>query len=109
MTATLKQAVLVVVAAVTLTGCDSVPNVIRWAFAERGATPTQQQEAVDVAWCESRHVPTARNGQYRGLFQMGNYHNHRPGMQNPYGVLENSIAAADLWAEQGWRPWACRP
>ena len=31
------------------------------------------QEAVAVAWCESRLRPTAQNGQYLGLFQMGSY------------------------------------
>lgn len=94
------------------TGC-SVPDQIRYWFAQRGASPAQQEKAVDVAWCESRHNPQARNGQFAGLFQIGRqWHEGRASRLGfswgqMYEASPNIIVAADLWAEQGWSPWSC--
>ena len=66
-------------------------------------------DAVDVAWCESRLRPTAQNGQYLGLFQMGYTarrrfgHGHTPRAQ--------AIAAHRYFVYSGrdWSPWSCKP
>lgn len=66
------------------------------------------QEAVAVAWCESRLSTTARNGQYLGLFQMGSYarqlYGHGP------TAREQAVAAQRYFVRSGrdWSPWSCR-
>lgn len=67
------------------------------------------REALNVAWCESTHNPNLTNGQYLGLFQMGKYHYWRF-EGNPWNdPYVNARAAGGLYAEQGWRPWECKP
>ncbi|HET7743170.1 MAG TPA: hypothetical protein VFK76_00350 [Gaiellaceae bacterium] len=66
-------------------------------------------EAVQVAWCESRLRPEARNGQYLGLFQMGSYarelYGHGP------TAHDQAIAAHKYFVSSGrdWSPWSCKP
>ena len=66
-------------------------------------------EAVAVAWCESRLTTTARNGQYLGLFQMGSYaralFGHGP------TAREQAEAAHRYFVRSGrdWSPWSCKP
>ena len=67
------------------------------------------EQAKRVAWCESGWNPSATNGQYLGLFQMGSYHYWRfegNRWDDPY---VNARAAGGLYREQGWRPWSCKP
>lgn len=66
------------------------------------------EEAVAVAWCESRLNPTAQNGQYRGLFQMGTYERSLFGHGST--AHDQSIAAHRYFVRSGrdWSPWACR-
>lgn len=65
-------------------------------------------EALRVAWCESRLHPAARNGQYRGLFQMGSserrIYGHGPDART------QSRAAYRYFVNSGrdWSPWSCR-
>lgn len=102
------------VAIVTISACgtrvppvDPVQDAINEAFAGYG-DPTVA-EATSVAWCESRLDPTATNGHYLGLFQLGPYHYHRlegGAWDDPY---VNARAAASLYAEAGWQPWSCKP
>lgn len=68
-------------------------------------------EAIQVAWCESRGKPGARNGQYRGLFQMGRREWARyGGGADPYDPIANSRAAYRYYqAARGWTRWECRP
>lgn len=67
------------------------------------------EQALAVAWCESRYDVWAGNGQYLGLFQMGDY------ARSTYGhgdtALEQARAAYAYFAASGydWSPWACRP
>lgn len=67
------------------------------------------EEALQVAWCESRYDVNAQNGQYLGLFQAGSY------MRSRYGhgtdALTQARAAYAYFAASGydWSPWACRP
>ena len=70
------------------------------------AHPWPCQEALAVAWCESRFDPEAV-GAYgeRGLFQT-----HPafwgPVPPDPQGQVAQAYA---IWAEHGWEPWSCRP
>ena len=66
------------------------------------------QEALAVAWCESRHSTTAQNGQYLGLFQMGSYERRLFGHGST--ALAQALAARRYFVRSGrdWSPWACR-
>lgn len=66
------------------------------------------QEAVAVAWCESRLRPTAQNGQYLGLFQMGSYERQLFGHGS--SAREQAVAAHRYFVRSGrdWSPWSCR-
>jgi hypothetical protein len=62
--------------------------------------------AMRVAWCESRFQTDARNGQYRGIFQMGAWERKKFGHGST--ALEQARAAYRYWKISGWHPWACR-
>lgn len=73
-------------------------------------------EAIDVAWCESRGIPTARNGRYRGLFQIGPVEFRKFGTGSVYDPIDNSKAAFAYYSYMenrrsgaGWNPWSCKP
>jgi hypothetical protein len=98
--------------------------VIVAAFAAAGASSEVQQEAVSVAMgpasCgergESGGDPNAQLGVHVGVFQLsGRYHRARAERlgytweQVATEVYPNARTAADLQAEQGWTPWACKP
>jgi len=65
-------------------------------------------QAVDVAWCESRLTTTARNGQYLGLFQMGSSERRLFGHGDT--AHEQALAAHRYFVRSGrdWSPWSCR-
>lgn len=72
------------------------------------------REAVRVAWCEGSLSPEAKNGQYRGTFQMGSGERARWGHGST--VEAQALAAADYYeydrdvmGRGGWGPWACHP
>jgi hypothetical protein len=68
------------------------------------------KQALNVAWCESRGQAGARNGQYRGHFQIGSSEWKRFGSGNPYNAYDNSRAAYRYYLAAGsWRPWQCQP
>jgi hypothetical protein len=66
------------------------------------------QEAVAVAWCESRLHTSAQNGQYLGLFQMGSHERSLFG----HGTTAHAQARAAhryfLRSGRDWSPWGCR-
>lgn len=66
------------------------------------------QEAVAVAWCESRLRTTAQNGQYLGLFQMGSY--ERDLFGHGRSARAQAVAAHRYFVLSGrdWSPWSCR-
>ena len=66
------------------------------------------QEAVAVAWCESRLSTTAQNGEYLGLFQMGSYARRLFG--HGASAHEQALAARRYFVRSGrdWSPWSCR-
>jgi hypothetical protein len=64
-------------------------------------------EAIRVAWCESRMNVYARNGQYLGLFQFGEFARARYGFG--WDALSQARAAYRYFLAAGWGPWECRP
>jgi hypothetical protein len=66
-------------------------------------------EALQVAHCESRLRTTARNGQYRGLFQMGT--SERRLFGHGATAYEQARAAHRYFVRSGrdWSPWSCKP
>ena len=73
-----------------------------------------RSELSSVAWCESRHTPTARNGRYRGIFQFGPIFESSPYGRAGLSVwspLASAMAAAYIVRHggSGWSPWECAP
>lgn len=71
------------------------------------------EKAVRVATCESGLDPANVNGQYRGLFQLGNYHKQRAAdmgytWNQMFEAMPNIKVAYNLFLEQGWGPWECK-
>lgn len=66
------------------------------------------QEALAVAWCESRYSTSAQNGQYRGLFQMGS--SERRIFGHGSTARAQAVAAHRYFVRSGrdWSPWSCR-
>jgi hypothetical protein len=66
------------------------------------------QEALAIAWCESRHSTRAQNGQYLGLFQMGS--SERRLFGHGATARAQAFAAHRYFVVSGrdWSPWACR-
>ena len=64
-----------------------------------------------MARCESTLRAWATNGDQFGLYQIGGLHAWRwPDFWSAWSdALRNAQMAFDLWSEQGWRPWSCRP
>lgn len=92
-----------------------VPDIIRRAFSRFGAAVAEQ--AVRVAGCETGRTynPTVVNSSgHTGLFQLSpRYHSGRAARlgftwAQMREALPNALVAADLFGEQGWRPWTCR-
>lgn len=109
----LRRVVAPLLLVFALSACTA-EDMIRFAFAERGATPAQQDQAIRVARCESSlHAGAiSPGGGNWGLFQINTVHRGRVqamGYQwnDMLRGFENAQVAADIWAEQGWRPWTC--
>jgi hypothetical protein len=66
------------------------------------------EEALAVAWCESRFRTTAQNGQYLGLFQMGSHERQLFG--HGRNARDQAVAAHRYFVRSGrdWSPWGCR-
>lgn len=64
--------------------------------------------AVRVAWCESHLTRTATNGQYLGIFQMGDWERSKYGHGS--GAWAQAKAAYRYFISSGrdWSPWSCR-
>ncbi len=79
--------------------------------AVRAAFPANlRRAALNVAWCESRGKANARNGQYKGHFQIGRQEWAKFGKGgNPYNGYHNAAAAYRYYKVAGWGPWECRP
>lgn len=68
-------------------------------------------EALAVMDCESRGQPNATGGANYGLFQINAVHAARVGgdLQALYDPATNIRVAYEIWSDQGWAPWACKP
>lgn len=70
-----------------------------------------RHEARAVRWCESTNNPnaTGRAGE-AGHFQIHPVHWWRfRASESPWNPEANTRVAYEIWLEQGWRPWTCRP
>lgn len=76
-----------------------VEDVIKHVFGPEG------DKAVAVAFCESTLRTHAKQGQYLGLFQMGE--NERARYGHGEDVLSQVEAAYALFLHRGWQPWTC--
>lgn len=83
---------------------SSVPDMIRAQWAGTG----HEERAVRIAKCESGFKPSARNGQYKGVFQMGTREFATYGHGDPYDARANIAAAYAYWKRSGWKPWECK-
>lgn len=109
----IKRLVAALVLVLCLASCT--PEQMIWhAFKERGASDEQVQQAIRVANCEStlRAGAISPGGGNWGLFQINTIHRGRvEAMGHRWDDMlkgyENARVAADIWAEQGWRPWTC--
>ena len=93
----------------------SIPDLIRRVFARFG--PNVAEQAVRVSGCETGHTynPAVVNSSgHTGLFQLSpRWHTARAqrlgfSWAQMREAEPNALVAADLYAEQGWRPWTCR-
>jgi len=66
------------------------------------------EEAIAVAWCESRLTTTARNGQYLGLFQMGSYARSLFGHGSTAHAQARAAHRYFVVSGRDWSPWSCR-
>lgn len=106
--------VIVVIFAIGTAPADSSPN--RIAAMQLRAKPIickvfgpYCKQALRVSWCESRHYKWAVNGQYRGIWQMGEWERKTYG-HGP-GAWAQTRAAWRYFVASGrdWSPWECKP
>jgi hypothetical protein len=70
------------------------------------------QQALRVAYCESRYSIWAQNGQYVNIFQMGYSERRRYGWHDAGSpAWQAALAAWRYFVASGysWRAWACKP
>lgn len=107
----MRKLLLIAVVAIGLTSCTP-GEAIYVAFHPIGGNDLVAQ-ANRVAECESRHNPGAVSpgGGNHGLFQINGVHAPRFPHRwwRRYESLHNATMAAEIYKEQGWRPWSCRP
>jgi hypothetical protein len=68
---------------------------------------SQCQEALYIAYRESRYSIHAVNGQYLGLFQMGSGERSAYATAGYATAYEQTVAAHNLYRARGWEPWTC--
>jgi hypothetical protein len=85
-------------------GSGTVQSIILQVFGPHG------YEALAVAACESGFSVTAINGQYWGLFQMGESERATYGGSST-DPWDQTRAAHEYFVASGsdWSPWACKP
>lgn len=77
----------------------TVPQIICSVFGDACA------KALAVANCESHFYTGASNGQYKGIFQMGEHERARFG--DGADAWSQARAAYRYYQLSGWAPWAC--
>lgn len=91
------------VPASTTHGSRPVPLAICDVFGERHCAA-----ALEVAWCESRFNTDARNGQYRGIFQMGSWERRTFGHGHTAEAQARAAERYFIRTGRDWSPWSCR-
>jgi|TARA_R110002096_G_scaffold162023_1_gene329135 hypothetical protein len=80
--------------------------------------PWPVAEAVEVAWCESRFLPTAYNvnaghSTDKGIFQINDFYweSEYPELYKDVYTIDANIEMAYLIYQRmgGWNPWVCAP
>jgi hypothetical protein len=71
----------------------------------RAWTRERRQAEQRHARCESTLNVYATNGQYQGLFQMGDYARSRYG--HGWDAWAQARAAYAYFRDAGWAPWEC--
>jgi hypothetical protein len=66
-------------------------------------------QALEVAWCESRFRTSARNGEYRGLFQLGAWERRRYGEGSDPWSQARAARSYFVASGRDWSPWSCGP
>ncbi len=87
--------------------------------AKRWPVPGGPAKARQVAWCESRYNPLARNGRFHGVFQIG-YDSEWPLWLSKFPVMAESwvrgifdgrsnaiVAVRTAHRIHSWTPWGC--
>ena len=66
-------------------------------------------QAIAVAYCESRLSRHAHNGQYLGLFQMGSFARSTYGHGDTFVEQARSAHRYFVASGRDWSPWSCKP
>jgi|SRR5215471_19360123 len=108
MTLLVSIAVLLGPAAPTTTQQDyraeRIQQAITWGFCGHHFRKCEDGEtAKRIAWCESRYDLHAQNGQYLGLFQMGDHERSTYG--HGWSAWLQAKAANAYQNVSGWTPW----
>jgi hypothetical protein len=86
-------------------------------FAIRHYFGPDAEDAIEVVSCESGdrdgdlspHVVRARNGQYLGMFQMGDFARGKYGHGSTVRAQVKAAYAYFVESGRTWGPWGCRP
>lgn len=86
---------------------DCAPDIPALICAAEYDWPCDQ--ALAVAWCESRLEPWAYNAGNYGVFQVNAVHAWRVGgdLASLFDAATNVRVAYEIWSEVGWSAWAC--
>ena len=92
---------------------QKAPNVTAAIALASHVYGVSERDLRSTAFCESRFVPRATNGQYLGLFQLGADFRGRqtpwfPRL-SPFDPYANALAAARVMAREGFSQWECSP
>ncbi len=84
-----------------------VPGPVFAAVRHYWKDPVERRKAFDVVSCETggRYNTTARNGQYLGIFQAGEWFRSRYGFGSSADAQARSAYRG--WRELGWSQWEC--
>lgn len=85
-------------------------EIIRWEGQQAGLQEYEIQGLINIAWCESRHVPNATNSQSSasGLFQIikGTWESNSDyPWSERYDPTANTQTAIKIYQRRGLQPW----
>src|SRR6188472_775723 len=118
---TVVVAVVMLIFAVSASAQNQSPTqhrlkqVITYTFCGSLKPCKRGNDAIKVADCESsgkpHHIwPWARNGQYLGFFQMGEFardYVKKKGVPWRWGIWQQARSASKLQRDLGWSQWDC--